>query len=181
MADICHIVAGKRSNIYDDPDYRKRCRDTVMDEVYQVVYYNTGGILKQVDPFAHDTMVFGLPTKFCSQWVDHFYEMNSGGKFNIAKGTDDHVVPFDIQRCALLSDVQKINGIWQWREMDTVLTTSDSIEAEGIRFKTAGVEHTFDQTVATHAGIIIMIEGRLFVAEMLETSCINSIQKYMHN
>ena len=180
MADICKIVAVKRSNIYDIPEYRKECRDIVIAAWHKGLYYNDGGILRYVDPKAMDTVVLGQGTDYCSQFVDHNYLLNSGGKFNVGSGCDDHVSPRAIQICSKLSDVPCVKGHFDFHEMDTILTTSSSALAEAIRLRTAGVEHTFDLTVATHAGIIVNVEGRWAVVEMLDYIELSSINKYLN-
>ena len=172
--DHGHIVAIKRAPFYNDADYRELCRDMVINDFAKGINYNYGGIEKYAFPWAQEKP----NTDYCSQLVDHYYYYNSGEKFNVGKGSDDHVVPYAIQRCAELSDVQKTNGIWQIREMDTVLVTSGTALAEVIRVRTAGIEHAFDMNVATHAGIVIFMEGRWWIAEMLETSTISSFNKY---
>jgi flavodoxin len=64
------------------------------------------------------------------------------------------------------------------KPLDYILITSRLPISCIIRKKTSGV--WFDQSIASHCGILIDIDGKLFIAEMLSSGLeINSMKKYL--
>ena len=61
------------------------------------------------------------------------------------------------------------------RTGDYVLTTSLYLLADTIRYRTSG--KIFDLSIPTHAGMIVDIYGKYFIAEMKQTLQINSIKR----
>ena len=74
------------------------------------------------------------------------------------------------------------------RPLDVVCTASKSLSARLIRLWTAklkgfnGVQEMFRMQIANHCGLIVQLEKKLWIAEMLSTGLqINSLKTYLNN
>ena len=63
------------------------------------------------------------------------------------------------------------------RECDYVLTSSLSMFGCVIRYKTAGLKNIFNTNIANHVGMLVNIDGKLFIAEMVRRFQINSLKR----
>lgn len=171
------IVAVKRNPLYDNPDLRNKANQDVLDFVERYVRYDKDGIKEYKLPWVKDH-----PKEFyCSEMINHFCLLHSGGKINLRMdgSDDDDITPWGIQSCKLLVDVTMFAGVYQWREMDYIITTSDSALAKQIRIESVGYKRRNDLTVGTHAGIIVLAEKRYWIAEMIgDGSVLSGIHKY---
>lgn len=176
---MIHTVAIMRNPIYNVPEYREQCMQIVIDDAHKYYEYNNRGVLKYGFPWVKD-----CPTQyFCSELVNHYAILNSGGQQNLAHNSsvyEDRCTPWQIQSCNLLSTIYMVNGSYPLQEMDYVLTTDDSEVAQLIKTVERGKGFEHDQGTASHAGIIVKMNGLLWIVEMImsQGSTVSSIRKY---
>lgn len=175
MKDIGHIVAVKRNPIYDDPDYRLKCMQDVIADAWKYMLYDYDGI----EEFVFRWMADKKEDFYCSELLNHYAIKHSNKSLRIDGKLNDDVPPYEIQRNKRLIDVKKTSDFYPLREMDYVLTTSKSPIAVAIKLRTAGIDDMLNQKVASHAAIVVKMDGRFWLVEMLaDGSMISSINKY---
>jgi hypothetical protein len=172
-----YIVAVKRNPIYDNSNVRDSATRDVLYFVHKYVRYDTDGIKEYLLPWRHDN-----PHSFyCSEMLNYFSLLHSDGKTNLRGdgSNDDDVTPHGIQTCGFLRDVTMFAGVYQLQSMDYILTTSSQLISRAIRAFGAGFKNRKNPLIASHCGIVVVIGGLYWVAEMIgDGSVLSGIHKY---
>lgn len=175
--DIGHIVAVKRNPIYSEFDFRRECAMQVVRDFHKFIPYDNDGIAEFVFPWKKDCD----HSFYCSELINYYCIKHSDGEINLRgdNSKEDDITPYAIQVSPHLKDVPLLGEVYQLNEMDYVLTTSKNTISGLIRAKSAGLDDLRNQEIASHCGIVIHLDGRFWIAEMLrDGSAISSIHKY---